>query len=188
MTLIAVSKTFSDQAIKEAYEAGIRDFGESRWQELQPKALLLPDDIRWHFVGAMQSNKAKHIAAHVHSIHSIENDRQIREIAKQNHQVEGFIQVNIADEQQKSGISPQRVDSIVTSVLKCEVIRFRGLMTIGPAVTDPEESRVWFRSLAQIGRAYSVRGLSMGMSHDFDVAIEEGATHIRVGSALFGSR
>ncbi|MFM9873575.1 MAG: YggS family pyridoxal phosphate-dependent enzyme [Fimbriimonadaceae bacterium] len=186
--LIAVSKNFSADHIKSAYDLGIRDFGESKFQELETKVHQLPSDIKWHFIGKLQSNKAKNVASIVDTIQTLENERQLQEIAKQDRTIDGFIQVNIASEQQKSGIFTKDLDRVLSHVLKCKQVRFRGLMTIGPVVSDPEESRIFFRELAILNRKFGGTQLSMGMSGDFEVAIQEGATHIRVGSALFGNR
>ncbi|QYK53968.1 MAG: YggS family pyridoxal phosphate-dependent enzyme [Fimbriimonadaceae bacterium] len=188
VTLIAVSKKQSVNAILEAYEAGQRHFGESYLQELQTKVHKLPSDIVWHFIGKVQSNKAKNIALLADVIHTIENERQIAEFNKVDRTFEGFIQVNIAREQQKSGIFPENLDTVLSHVLKSSKVQFSGLMTIGPAVDDPEESRPIFRQLANLNREIGGKSLSMGMSHDFEVALQEGATHIRVGTAIFGER
>lgn len=186
--LIAVSKNQPIEAIQQAYEAGHRHFGESYWQELQTKVHSLPNDIVWHFIGKVQSNKAKNIALHANVIHTIESERQVSEFVKADRTFEGFIQVNIAREQQKSGIFPQDLDNIVSHVLKFPQVQLRGLMTIGPLVDNPEESRDHFRQLAILGSQIGTKSLSMGMSHDFEVALQEGATHIRVGTAIFGER
>jgi hypothetical protein len=188
ITIVAVSKTVSIDHIKAAYDLGIRDFGESRLQELQTKVHQLPADINWHFIGKLQSNKAKVVASISSAIHTIENDRQIQEFAKQDRTFDGFIQVNIGREPQKSGIFSEELDTVLSSVLKCYQIRFRGLMGITPLTSDPEESRAHFRDLARLNRQIGGECLSMGMSNDFNVAIQEGSTHIRVGSALFGHR
>lgn len=188
VTLVAVSKNFSVDHINHAYDIGHRHFGESKWQELETKVHQLPKDINWHFIGKLQSNKAKRVAELVDTIHTIESERQLKEIAKQDRTIDGFIQVNIASEQQKSGILMQDLDKVLLHVLKCNQVRFRGLMTIGPEVSDPEESRNFFRELAILNRKIGGTHLSMGMSGDFEVAIQEGATHIRVGSAIFGNR
>jgi len=188
ITLIAVSKNQPINAMLEAYEAGHRDFGESYLQELQTKVHNLPSDIVWHFIGKVQSNKAKNIALLADVVHTIENERQILEFAKADRTFQGFIQVNIAREQQKSGIFAEDLDKVLSHVLKCPQVQFSGLMTIGPAVDDPEESRFTFRQLAKLNREIGGKSLSMGMSHDFEVALQEGATHIRVGTAIFGER
>lgn len=188
ITLIAVSKTFPTEAIREAYDAGHRHFGESRLQEALPKIENLPADIVWHFIGHLQSNKAKRVAQLFDVIHTIDSENLVKEIAKAGRQVDGFIEVNIANEAQKAGISADRVDDLRKVVLHYSQIRLRGLMTIGPIVDEPELSRPYYRQLRELARQMDLGGLSMGMSQDFDVAIQEGATHVRVGSAIFGSR
>ncbi len=188
ITLIAVSKTFPIDAIREAYDAGHRHFGESRLQEAQPKIEALPGDIVWHFIGNLQSNKAKKVAQLFEVIHTLESESQLKEIAKAERQIDGFIEVNIAKETQKAGISTDEVDELIEVVLHYPQVRLCGLMTIGPVEEDPETSRKYFRVLKNLANEKDLKGLSMGMSQDFDVAIQEGATHIRVGSAIFGSR
>lgn len=188
VTLVAVSKAFPVESIEEAYEAGLRIFGESKLQEALPKIGALPKDIEWHFVGKLQSNKARKAADLFKVIHSIESETQLRELAKGNAEVDVLIEVNIAEEPQKSGILPGDLDRFVETVLQCPRVRLKGLMTIGPALLNAEEMRPYFRTLHQLGEEAGTEWLSMGMSSDFDVAIQEGATHIRVGSALFGER
>lgn len=188
VTLVAVSKTFSVSNIKSAYDLGLREFGESKAQELQTKVHQLPTDIKWHFIGKLQSNKAKQVAQLSHVIHTIENERQLKEIAKQDRTIDAFIQVNIASEPQKSGICIEDLDKVLSYVLTCTQVQFIGLMAIGPPVQNAEESRPHFQRLADLNRQAGGKMLSMGMSNDFEVAIQEGATHIRVGSALFGKR
>lgn len=188
VTLIAVSKTIPVEAIREAYDAGHRHFGESRLQEAQPKIEALPDDIVWHFIGALQSNKAKRIAQLFHVVHTIDRESQLKEISKADRPIDAFIEVNIANEPQKAGICADSLDDFKEVVLHYPQVRLCGLMTVGPIVEDSEQSRIYFRALGTQAERLGVEGLSMGMSQDFDVAIQEGATHIRVGSAIFGSR
>ena len=188
VTLIAVSKTYSSQAIRELYDLGHRDFGESRLQELIPKWEELPKDIRWHFIGKLQSNKVKRAAEICTTIHTIESTSQLKELYKSSQPVEVFIEVNIAGEQQKSGILQKSLDTFARDVIRCDQANLSGLMTIGPVVGDPEESRSYFKKLRQLGESIGTKNLSMGMSLDFEVAIQEGATHIRVGTLLFGAR
>lgn len=188
ITLIAVTKTVPIEKIQEAYELGLRDFGESRLQEALPKIEALPDDVTWHFIGKLQSNKAKKAAQHFPVIHTLESSTQIREIDKAGRDVGGLLELNIANESQKSGISTESVDDLLQCVIQSLHVRFRGLMTIGPNLSDPEQMRPYFRRLRELGEQVGAQWLSMGMSGDFEVAIQEGATHIRVGSALFGER
>lgn len=188
VTLVAVSKTYSVEDILRVYELGIRDFGESRLQEAQTKVHVLPDDIRWHFIGSLQSNKAKKVGEIFDFVHSLEKEKQVREIEKAMRTVVGFLQVNLGKEAQKSGILPENLDRTLSSVLKSQTVQLRGLMTIGPQMDDPEKSRELFRSLRVLAKDCQLPFVSMGMSGDFEVAIEEGATHVRVGSLLFGQR
>lgn len=188
VTLIAVSKNFPVEAIQEAYDAGQRHFGESRLQEALPKIEQLPVDIVWHFVGKLQSNKAKKIAERFDVIHTLENERQVAEIAKTGRKIQGFIEVNIAEEAQKSGIFPRQLDEVTQFVLDCPYIQLCGLMTVGPAQPNAEAMRPYFAEMRRLAKGRNLSQLSMGMSNDFDVAIQEGATHVRIGSALFGAR
>lgn len=188
VTLIAVSKTQPAEAILAAHSLGLRHFGESRWQEAETKVHHLPSDITWHFIGKVQSNKAQKIAQTVDVIHTLENSRQLAEIAKQTRTFDGLIQLNTSGEEQKLGIFPGYLDRLVEDVIQCKHVRFRGLMGIARMVEDPEECRAEFRLLRQEAQRIGVDWLSMGMSHDLEVAIQEGSTHIRIGTALFGSR
>jgi hypothetical protein len=188
VTLIAVSKTYPASAIQELYDLGHRDFGESRLQELVPKVEELPKDIRWHFIGKLQSNKTRRAAEICHAIHTIETSSQLKELNKSEKSVDVFIEVNVAEEEQKSGILQNSLDTFVQDVIRCEQANLSGLMTIGPVVQDPEQSRPYFRKLRHLGESIGTKNLSMGMSLDFEVAIQEGATHIRVGTLLFGAR
>ncbi len=187
ITLIAVTKTVPIERIQEAYDAGHRDFGESRLQEALPKIEALPKDIRWHFIGKLQSNKARKAGEVFDAIHSVESVRQARELAKSG-PCDVFIEVNIAKEPQKSGILPADLAEIRKSVLQYELLHLRGLMTIGPANRNAEEMRQFFRELRELNDSIGGQWLSMGMSNDFEVAIQEGSTHVRIGTAIFGTR
>lgn len=188
ITLVAVSKTYSSDAIRAGFDLGLRHFGESRLQEAQPKIETLPGEIVWHFIGHLQSNKAKRVGQLFDVIHTLTSEGQIKELGKAGRTLDGFIEVNIAEESQKNGLPPSEVDAFREKLLDCGWIRFRGLMTIGPAVDDAEAMRPYFRALREANRAVGGSWLSMGMSHDFEVAIQEGSTHVRVGTALFGAR
>lgn len=188
VTLVAVSKTQPLSAILEAYEAGQRDFGESRLQEARSKIAEAPRDIRWHFIGTLQSNKARAVAEHFQVIHTLTNEGQLAEIKKAGMTIDGFIEVNIANEPQKGGLLRETLDGYLASVLNCRTVQFRGLMTIGPNLRDPEAMRPYFRELRQENERIGGQWLSMGMSDNFEVAIQEGASHVRVGTALFGAR
>lgn len=188
VTLIAVSKTVPIDGLRAAYEAGQRHFGESRLQEATPKIAAMPDDCIWHFIGPLQSNKARAVANLFHIVHTVYNERQLKEIEKSAREVDVFIEVNIAEEEQKAGILLKDIDDFHNSLIHCKQANFRGLMTIGPRVESAEESRRFFRTLNEQNARLGGQWLSMGMSGDFNVAIQEGATHVRVGSAIFGSR
>lgn len=186
--MIAVTKTIPAETIQIAYDLGLRHFGENRYQEAAAKIADLPKDISWHFIGTLQSNKAKRIAESFAAIHTISSESHLREIAKSPATIDGLIEVNIANEPQKAGVEPERVDELVRQVLYCKPVNFRGLMTVGPFNFDPEQMRPYFRRMRELNARVGGQWLSMGMSNDFDVAIQEGATHIRVGTALFGAR
>jgi len=188
VTLVAVTKTVPTEFIEMAVDLGHRDFGESRWQEAEPKIASLPSGIVWHFIGVLQSNKAKKIAQHFRVIHTLDKASQLPEIAKAGTVPEGLIEVNVAMEEQKSGVSPETLDALHRNLLESPGVKFRGLMTIGPPRDNPEEIRPVFRQLRELNERLGGQWLSMGMSDNFEVAIQEGSTHIRVGSALFGAR
>lgn len=190
LTILAVSKGHSTEEIRVLYEAGHRDFGENRAQELRDKVPELPDDIRWHFVGPLQSNKARIVRPAVVALHSMDR----RSLASAWMKGSGrppacYLQVNIGREPQKSGVMPEEVPSMVSG-LGSMGVPIIGLMTIPPLVDDPEESRPHFAALRVLRDEISadhpaISGLSMGMTNDFEIAIQEGATVIRVGRAIF---
>ncbi|MBL8066696.1 MAG: YggS family pyridoxal phosphate-dependent enzyme [Chthonomonadaceae bacterium] len=188
VTVLAVTKTVSLDSIAQAIDLGISEFAESRLQESLPKIESLGDHVRWHFIGKLQSNKVKRIATHFDAVHTFESAKQVKLSELSGRTIDGLVEVNIAEEPQKSGVFLKGLDETVSCLLTSQSVRFRGLMTIGPVVADPEQNRIVFRRLAEIGRSSGAEWLSMGMSADFDVAIQEGATHVRVGSALFGER
>lgn len=188
VTLVAVSKTVDIEQIQAAYDLGIRHFGESRLQEALPKIEALPSDIVWHYIGRIQTNKARRIAESFSVIHAIDEQKQLEFLSKADRPIDGLISVNLDRESQKSGVFTESLDELVESVIQCKAVRFRGLMTIGRVTTDIEESRTLFRTLAEHGARLGAEWLSMGMTADFAVAIQEGSTHIRVGSAIFGDR
>lgn len=188
VTLIAVSKTHPIESIRRFYDLGVRDFSESRLQEAQPKIEVLPGDIRWHFIGHLQSNKAKKIASLFDVVHTVCKENQIAEMRKAERPVDALIEVNIAAESQKSGLLVSDVEQFAEKHLEWEQVKFRGLMTVGPISDNAADMQPYFRQLAEINRKIGGSWLSMGMSHDFEVAIQEGSTHVRVGTALFGAR
>ncbi len=188
VTLVAVTKTVSAAAVLEAHQACARHFGESRWQEAQTKVHTLPEDAAWHYIGRLQSNKALLVGGTFDVIHTLENDRQLEQLDRLDRVVDVMVQVNIAQESQKGCVFLETLDEYVDHVSKHHQVRFRGLMTIGQAGTSPEETRQAFRALAEANRRVGGVWLSMGMSHDLEVAVQEGSTHIRVGTAIFGDR
>ena len=199
--LIAVSKTFEAEKIREAVEAGVNDIGENFVQELRDKrAVLNNPDIRWHFVGHLQSNKVKYIADFIYLIHSIDHRSVAEEVDKRGARIERtveiLIEVNTTGEKTKFGVLPEETVEFAKSLAHCKNLKLKGLMTIGPFLPDPEASRPAFqtlRSLRDDTRRVGIENaemteLSMGMTNDFEVAIEEGATMIRLGTAIFGPR
>ena len=200
VTLIAVSKTKPVEMLQEIYDENIRDFGENKVQELCSKMEQLPSDIRWHMIGHLQRNKVKYIVGKVELIHSVDTYRLAEEIniqaKKQNVIVPILVEVNIAHEESKFGISAEDAILLVEEISKLENIRIKGLMTIAPYVENPEDNRLYFRQLKQLSVDITNKNidnvfmeiLSMGMTGDYMVAIEEGATMVRVGTGIFGER
>jgi PLP dependent protein len=189
-TLIAVSKTHPPEAVREAYAAGQRDFGENYVQELVAKARALSDlaDLRWHFIGHLQRNKVKDvlpIASFIHTVDRLELAREIEKRATQPTRV--LVEVNVGREPQKSGVDPSELATLWTELTKLTRVMPVGLMTVPPAMDDAEATRPFFAELRGLAEGRCAQ-LSMGMSHDFAVAIEEGATMVRVGTAIFGPR
>ena len=200
VTLIAVSKTKPVSMLEEIYAEGIRTFGENKVQELTEKYDQLPADIKWHMIGHLQRNKVKYIVGKVSLIHSVDSYRLAEEINIQakKHQVTVpiLIEVNVAGEDTKFGVRPEETLRLVEEIASLENVRIQGLMTIAPFVEDPEENRVHFRRLKQLSVDIDSKNidnvhmeiLSMGMTNDYMVAIEEGATMVRVGTGIFGAR
>lgn len=190
VTLVAVSKTHPPEVIKEAVAAGARAFGENYAQELIVKqAALARLDVAWHFIGRLQRNKAKDVAGRVALIHAVDSLELARAIARRvTVPQDVLVQVNVAGEETKAGVAPDDLDALLDALAAVENVRVRGLMTMPPPVTDPNENRRHFRALAKLAGTRGLADLSMGMSDDFEVAIEEGATIVRVGSAIFGAR
>ena len=186
--------------LQEIYDENIRDFGENKVQELCSKMDQLPSDIRWHMIGHLQRNKVKYIVGKVELIHSVDTYRLAEEIniqaKKQNVIVPILVEVNIAHEESKFGISAEDAILLVEEISKLENIRIKGLMTIAPYVENPEDNRLYFRKIKQLSVDITNKNidnvfmeiLSMGMTGDYMVAIEEGATMVRVGTGIFGER
>lgn len=200
VTLIAVSKTKPLEMLREAYDAGARDFGENKVQELMDKIPELPSDIRWHMIGHLQRNKVKYIVDKVYMIHSVDSLRLAEEISKEAVKkqvvVRILIEVNVAEEDSKFGTTVAETVSLVEDIAKLPGIRIEGLMTIAPYVENAEENRLYFRKLKQLSvdiggkniDNVSMSVLSMGMTGDYSIAVEEGATCVRVGTGIFGQR
>lgn len=196
--LAAVSKTFSSETIREAVEAGQTLFAESRVQELAAKAPELPSSLRWHFIGRLQKNKIRKMVGlveAVHSVDSLELAEDLNRIAgEEGRRLDVYVQVNVAEDAAKQGFTPESARRHLEALLALPRLSVLGLMTIPPLVDDPEKNRPAFAALRGLRDALAAEsgvplpGLSMGMSEDFEIAIEEGATIVRVGSALFGKR
>jgi PLP dependent protein len=190
ITLIAVTKVFPASAIRDAYALGVRDFGENYLQEFEGKHPEVADleGARFHLIGHLQSNKAKRAAEIFHSIQTIDTEKLARRLDAAGRQLDAMIEVKLSPEESKSGADPQGLAALIAAVRSCPNLRLTGLMTMPPWSEDPERSRPYFRRLKQLAAEHGLHKLSMGMSHDLEVAIEEGATHVRVGTALFGRR
>lgn len=200
VTLLAVTKMHSTKDIQAAYDLGLRDLGESRVQELTEKHAALPADIRWHFIGPLQSNKVKYLAPFVHLLHSVHSRSALDELRKQAEKagrvIDILIEVNISGEAQKVGLSEQDASEFASLLPGESILRVRGLMGMASFEEDPERTREQFRRLKLLHTTLASQHpewnefdqLSMGMSNDFEVAIEEGSTIVRIGSALFGER
>ncbi|MCR5458929.1 MAG: YggS family pyridoxal phosphate-dependent enzyme [Acetatifactor sp.] len=200
VTLIAVSKTKPLEDLREAYEAGARDFGENKVQELVDKIPEMPTDVRWHMIGHLQRNKVKYIVDKVYMIHGVDSLRLAEEISKEavKHEVvvRILMEVNVAEEESKFGITVADAPKLAEEIAKLPGVSLQGLMTIAPYVENPEENREIFAKLRQLAVDISRKNidnismnvLSMGMTGDYQVAIEEGATCVRVGTGIFGER
>jgi hypothetical protein len=199
--LIAISKTFPPERIREAYEAGLRDFGENRVQEAAAKRPALSDlTITWHLVGHLQSNKAKPARELFHWIHSVDSLRLAEKLDKvaqsRGEKLPVLLEVNLGGEAAKTGAESSAVGELAEELSRLETLELRGLMVIPPFLEEPEMGRPYFRRLRELAKEVAARDLpnvsmqelSMGMSHDFEVAIEEGATMVRIGTAIFGPR
>jgi pyridoxal phosphate enzyme (YggS family) len=194
--LVAVTKKFPASVIREAYALGLRDFGENYVQEFEAKRLELSacSGARYHFIGHLQSNKTKKAAEIFDVIHTVDTAKIARRLNGELESdalhpgVDVLIEVKLSTEPAKAGAAPGEVPALVEAILGCPHLRLWGLMTMPPWSDDAEESRPYFARLRELAGQFSLRHLSMGMSHDLEVAIEEGATIVRVGTALFGPR
>lgn len=200
VTLIAVSKTKPLSMIEELLPLGVRDFGENKVQELTAKAEVLSKDIRWHMIGHLQRNKVKYVVDKVCMIHSVDSLRLAEEISKEAEkkgvEVPILLEVNVAGEESKFGIRPEETEELARQIALLPNLHIQGLMTIAPYVENPENNRQIFRNLRNLSvdierkkfNNVTMSVLSMGMTGDYEVAIEEGATHVRVGTGIFGER
>jgi pyridoxal phosphate enzyme (YggS family) len=200
VTIVAVTKTVPVERIIEVVKAGIYDIGENKVQELLEKRKSI-DNVRWHFVGHLQTNKVKYIVDFVHLIHSVDSFKLALEIDKRakriNRVVDVLIEVNTSGELTKYGVKPEEALNLVRQISEnCEYVRVKGLMTVAAYLPNPEDVRPMFRTLRELRdeiskfnlRNVEMRHLSMGMSNDYEVAVEEGATIVRIGTAIFGPR
>ena len=200
VTLICVTKTMPVEDLREAYDAGQRSFGENRVQEINDKFPQLPSDIQWHMIGHLQRNKVKYLMDRVVMIHSVDSASLARTISKEavkaGRTMDILLEVNAAGEESKFGLSYEEVLPLVREIAPLPGLHICGLMTVAPYTDDPETNREFFKKLRDLSvdidrqsiDNVSMHTLSMGMTGDFEVAIEEGATHIRVGTAIFGKR
>ncbi len=200
VTLIAVSKTKPVSLIREAMACGQVDFGENKVQELCKKQEEIREPLRWHLIGHLQRNKVKYVVDKACLIHSVDSERLAQEIqkeaAKRDLVCPVLVEVNVGGEETKSGVSPQEALPLVRSIAALPNVKVKGLMTVAPPVEKPEDARIYFKELRELAdtiRKEAIPGvemkeLSMGMTGDFEAAIEEGATMVRVGTAIFGAR
>lgn len=200
VTLICVSKTKPMEMIQEAYDYGKREFGENKAQEMKEKQEAMPKDIQWHFIGHLQTNKIKYVlgrACLIHSVDSLHLAQAIeKECEKRNLEADILVEVNVAQEESKFGLHLEDTLELVQEISQLSHLHIKGLMTIAPYVENPEENRDIFRQLKQLSVDIGAKNidnvdmsiLSMGMTGDYQVAIEEGATHVRVGTGIFGER
>ncbi|HEX6898415.1 MAG TPA: YggS family pyridoxal phosphate-dependent enzyme [Thermoanaerobaculia bacterium] len=200
VVLVGVSKTQPASAVAEAFQAGLRVFGENRVQEGLAKGRELPPELEWHLIGPLQSNKVRQALDLFHTIHSIDRPKIAEavdhEAGARGLTIAGFLEVNVGDEESKHGFPAAGLAEAVRPLAGLRHLRIQGLMAIPPPGETPEDSRRWFRRLRELRDELATRPewrgfpgwLSMGMSDDFEVAVEEGATHVRVGTALFGPR
>ena len=200
VTLVCAAKTKGPEVVRAALRAGATDIGENYVQEAQGKIQTIPEPANWHLIGHLQRNKAKTAVSLFRLIHSLDSLSLATELdrqgVKQDRTVHALIEVNLAAEETKAGVPPEALDTLLEGVSSLSRLQIDGLMAIPPAVSDPNEARPYFRTLARLRERYArlgvaglpLRELSMGMTQDFTVAIEEGATIVRVGRAIFGER
>jgi PLP dependent protein len=190
--LIGVSKTVEVARIRRAIDAGVAALGENRVQEAKEKVSEIGRPVPWHLIGHLQTNKVRDALELFDVIHSLDRLDLAKELEKRagarGRTVDVLVEVNVAAEASKGGVTPDGLGELLDAVAKMPSLKVRGLMAIPPEAKDPDDSRVWFRALRKLGERHGLSELSMGMSGDFEVAIEEGATMVRVGTAIFGPR
>ncbi|MYA20974.1 MAG: YggS family pyridoxal phosphate-dependent enzyme [Chloroflexi bacterium] len=202
VTIVGVTKTHPPSLVEEALAAGLTDIGENRAQELLPKAEALEARglaPRWHFIGRLQRNKVRGVLPHIAALHSLDSARLAGEIERRADRLEGdgaaardplpcYLEVNVAGEASKDGIAPEQLPELLHEASKRRHIAVAGVMTVAPLVDDPEQVRPVFRQLRELAHAHGLEGLSMGMTDDYAVAVEEGSTVVRLGRVIFGAR
>jgi pyridoxal phosphate enzyme (YggS family) len=190
ITLIAVTKKFPAEVTREAYELGLRYFGENYVQEFERKHPALKDlaDAEFHLIGHLQSNKSRIAGDLFRVIETVDSEKLAIRLDQPGQALEVMIEVKLSHEESKEGAAPDALSSLIAAIGACKNLQLTGLMTMPPWCDDPEVTRPYFRELASLARLHGLTKLSMGMSHDLEAAIEEGSTHVRVGTALFGPR
>ncbi len=188
--LLAVTKIFPAATIRDAYDLGLREFGENYVQEFEGKAPELGalDGARFHLIGHLQSNKSKKAVELFHTIQTVDSAKLARRLNESERPLNVMLEVKLSGEDAKSGAAPEELPELIAAVRECPQLRLEGLMTMPPWSDDPEAARPYFRRLRELAELHGLSGLSMGMSHDLEAAIEEGSTCVRVGTALFGKR
>ena len=188
--LLAVTKVFPAAMIREAYDLGLRQFGENYVQEFEGKSAEVSDlaEARFHLIGHLQSNKSKKAAELFQVIQTVDSAKLARRLNESERKIEVMIEVKLSEEDAKSGADPEELPELIAAIRECPNLCLQGLMTMPPWSEDAEASRPYFRRLRELAERHGLRELSMGMSHDLETAIEEGATCVRVGTALFGKR
>jgi pyridoxal phosphate enzyme (YggS family) len=190
ITLVAVTKVFPAQAIRDAFALGLRDFGENYVQEFAGKVPELAglSEARFHLIGHLQANKSRLAAEMFDCIQTVDSAKLARRLNETGKPLETMLEVKLSPEQAKAGAAPEELADLIEAVRGCPNLRLLGLMTMPPWSNDPERSRPYFRRLRELALLHELPHLSMGMSHDLETAIEEGATYVRIGTALFGRR
>ena len=192
VTIVGVTKYVDLAAARALVAAGVRDLGENQYQQLRDRAPELADlDVRWHAIGPLQTNKVRYVARWAHAFHALDRLEvaealSTRRVAEAGQPIDCYVQVNVAGESTKAGVDPATVGDVVAGCMGLPGLRVIGLMTMPPLASSPEDSRPWFKALADLASEHELGGLSMGTTADYDVAVEEGATVVRIGSALFG--